>query len=214
MPLKVQSFVVFKQAFNVNMYVLHCEETKQCIVIDPGIASTEEWEIFLNYVEKNQLKVESILNTHGHIDHICGDTLVKSYFDCSLMIHEADAPMLLDFKLNGGDIFGINVPLSEPTRLLKHGDTIALGNLEIKVIHTPGHSLGGVCYWCENYLFAGDSLFRGGVGRTDLCGGNFDTLIHSLKTRVLILPDDCQVLSGHGASSFICDEKRYNQYLK
>lgn len=193
----------------VNCYLVGCEETRTAAVIDPG----GNVNSILELLRQHDLTLVMVINTHGHFDHIGANRALLEKTDCKLLIHEDDAP-LLQRAAEHAALFGLSTSRSpEPTRLLKDGDVIELGNLSFKVIHTPGHSPGGICLHVDDCLFVGDTLFCGSIGRTDLPGGNHQQLINNIKTKLLCLPDETKVYPGHGPATSIGQEKRHNPFL-
>jgi hydroxyacylglutathione hydrolase len=195
------------QAFSVgilltNCYVASCPETKEAIIIDPGFDTPEEVERILRYVDSNKLKVKFIANTHGHSDHIQGDKILKREYSVPICIHPYDAPCLEGL---GEDISPANV-LVEDNKLLK------FGKMTLRVMYTPGHSLGSISLVGDNLVFTGDTLFAGGIGRTDFQGGS-DCDIKVSLAKLMRLPDDFVVYPGHGGFSIIGKEKRINPFL-
>ncbi len=193
-----------------NCYIVGCEDTKQAAVIDPG----DDADRILMALAKAELKVEYLINTHGHFDHVGANKRMKDATAAHIAIHPDDEPMLLDLSSHAA-MFGLGAENSPPADVrLKDGDTISFGNITFEVIHTPGHSPGGICLHTPGYLFSGDTLFMGSIGRTDLPGGNYDTLISSIKTKLLNLDENTIVYPGHGPESSIANEKRVNPFLK
>lgn len=193
----------------VNCYLLGCERSKKAAVIDPG----GDVESILQTLRQHELLPVMIINTHGHFDHIGGNRGVIDATGCELAIHKDDAP-LLQRAAEHAQLFGLSTTQSpEPTRLLEDGDVIELGDLSLKVIHTPGHSPGGICLHIGDFLFVGDTLFSGSIGRTDLPGGNHRQLIENIKSKLLCLADETRVCPGHGPTTTIGQEKRYNPFL-
>ncbi len=193
-----------------NCYILGCEETKQAIVIDPG----DEGDRILMALAESGLKVKHILNTHGHFDHVGGNLRLKEVTGATLAIHEDDSPMLSELSRSAA-YFGVSTENSpEADQYLVEGDIIEAGSISLQVIHTPGHTRGGVCLYTPGHLFSGDTLFAGSIGRTDLPGGDFDTLINSIKTKLLCLPRETIVYPGHGMPSSIEMEIARNPFLR
>ncbi|MDD4689348.1 MAG: MBL fold metallo-hydrolase [Eubacteriales bacterium] len=178
-----------------NCYMLTTEESSEAILIDPG----DGVQKVIDFANSQQLDIKTVLITHGHFDHTNGLKDLKNAFDCTVYMNKLDLPLVTDAHLVDEDV--------------KDGDNFKLGNYTIKAITTPGHSLGGVCYICDNMLFSGDTLFKGSIGRTDLLGGNYDVLINSIESKLFILPDEIEVFPGHGFSSTIGIEKRTNPFF-
>lgn len=195
--------------FENNMFVVACPVTKRAAVIDPGMES----EPLLRHIRDQQYTLELIINTHGHMDHSWGDYYFKTETGAPVIIHEEDVFLLRNLK-EWGRQFGFEAPPPvDPDGFMVHGGTLKVGELEFKVIHTPGHSPGGVCLYGYGVVFAGDTLFCGSIGRTDLPGGSYNQLISSIKERLFALPDDTQVLCGHGPFTTIGEEKRFNPFV-
>ena len=195
-----------------NCFVVGCQATRQAAVIDPGGNA----ERILSVLKKDNLSLSAIINTHGHFDHVGANKALKEATGAKLMIHSLDAPML-DHAVQSAAAWGLRTDASPaPDRLLEDGDTIELGELRIKVIHTPGHSPGGSCFHIaeEKALFVGDTLFAGSIGRTDLPGGDYNTLISSIQTKLFVLPDDTVVYNGHMERTTIGEEKRSNPFCR
>ena len=192
-----------------NCYIVGCEETKEGVIIDPGGNAKR----ILAEVEKLGLKIKYIINTHGHFDHTLANKEVVKATGAPLAIHSADAPMLTEG--GGALLFGIIGKASPPAdMMLEEGQVLTLGNIELKVLHTPGHSPGSICLYNEKegMLFDGDVLFNMGIGRTDLPGGNYHLMMDSLQ-RLLTLPDETMVYPGHGPPTTIGRERRSNPFL-
>ena len=180
-------------------------------VIDPGGGA----ETIIREVELNNLKLETIINTHGHFDHIGANGALKTEFGADIAIHKLDAYRLKEAKTNAMS-FGIESdPSPDADILMEDGSTIEVGSLKVEVIHTPGHTEGGVCLYIRDraMLFTGDTIFAGAVGRTDLSGGSFDTLMSSIKEKILTLDEETELYPGHEGFSTIADEKRINPYV-
>ncbi len=193
----------------VNCYILGCETTRKAAVIDPG----GDPERILALLKKHQLNLEMIINTHGHFDHIGANRALCEATGAELLIHRADRP-LLEHAAEHAAGFGLTADSSpEPTHELNDGESLSLGELRIQVMHTPGHSPGGVCLYIEDHLFVGDTLFAGSIGRTDLPGGDYSLLISSIRENLLPLPDATKVYPGHGPITTIGNEKLHNPFL-
>lgn len=194
-----------------NAFVVGCPSKKECVVIDPG----DEARRLVLLAEAKDLAVTKVLLTHGHVDHVGGVGAVKSKTGAEVWMHEADLPMYETCVVQAR-MFGINA--TEPPALdghLNDGDTIAIGELEAKVIGTPGHTQGGVSFYLEEQgvVFAGDTLFQGSIGRTDLPGGSMEVLMDSIHQRLLTLPEDTRVYCGHGPATTVGQEKRSNPFV-
>ncbi|MFY9174579.1 MAG: MBL fold metallo-hydrolase [Peptococcia bacterium] len=192
-----------------NCYIVYDENTKEAMIIDPGDAGKR----IMAEVEKNQLQVKYILNTHGHADHIGANKYVKEATGAELLIHAEDAEMLTEPSLNLSVYFGEPITGPAADRVLQEGETIKVGSLEFKVLHTPGHTKGGICLVCGDVVFSGDTLFQYSIGRTDFPGGSYQQLINSIKTKLMPLDDKIVVYSGHGPQTTIGAERRGNPFL-
>lgn len=192
---------------DVNCYLVSTE--KAAIVIDPGFRSVEALEFLKNAKDKERL----ILLTHGHFDHIGFADELARLTDTKIAIGEFDAPALSDNPVNLSALFGAPLKPFCADIILTDGQMLNVGDIEFKVIHTPGHTVGGVCYLCGNTLFSGDTLFAGSVGRTDFPGGSFETLKASVE-KLYTLNDDITLLSGHGGGSTVLNEKRHNPFVR
>ena len=192
-----------------NCFIVGCEQTKEAVVIDPG----DDTNKILMALAESSLKVKYILNTHGHFDHVGGNKKLKEITGADLLIHSLDAPMLemIESSAPAFGLTGENSP--PPDRTLEDGDTISFGNITLTVIHTPGHSQGGLSFYCDKNVFVGDTLFEGSIGRTDLPGGDFETLIASIKNKLFVLGDDVKVYTGHGPETTIGKEKKFNPFV-
>ena len=181
---------------STNCYVVGCEETEEAAVIDPGMDSRAEAEPILDYIKQNSLHIKYIINTHGHPDHIAGNAVIKEVTGAPILIHESNPEHV------------------QTDRKLRDGDTLQVGNLKLKVLHTPGHTKDGISLLVDNAVFTGDALFAGSVGRTDFAGGSYEELMLSIKTKLLPLPESVKVYPGHGPSTTMGDEKRHNPFLQ
>jgi len=197
-----------------NCYVAGCEETKEAIVIDPGFDRDAEAEKVLGFIKQNDLRVKYIINTHGHSDHTAGNGIMKKATGAPILIHENDAVMLTGVARTMSRIFGLRATSPQADKTLRNGDVIQFGRVKLVVLHTPGHSEGGISLLGEDFVFTGDTLFAGSIGRTDFPGGSFEEIMSSIKTKLVILPDHFKVYPGHGPVSTIGEEKRSNPFLQ
>lgn len=205
--LTIRSFAVMP--FDENCYVVS-DDTGEGVVIDPGGMAKE----ILAYIREKKLSIQAVLDTHGHCDHIGANDAIRDETGAPLYIHKADAPMFSDMRLNLSAFMGFKA-LSRPAEhLLSEGDKISFGQSELEVIHTPGHTVGGVCFVGDGVVFTGDTLFAGSIGRSDFPGGSEVELIGNIKKKLLALPDEMKVYSGHGPSSEIGWERQCNPYLQ
>ena len=209
----LKNFVVGQ--LETNCYILGDEKSKDALCIDPGGGIDE----IMAAVNKAKLSIKYIINTHGHFDHIGGNGPLKKITGAKLAIHSEDVTLLENAALQSAAFGTDAVPSPSPDILLKDDDKIKVGNLVFSVIHTPGHSQGGICLFLkltdnhEKILFTGDTLFAGSIGRTDLPGGSYKDIIASIKSKILPLGDDVRILPGHGPETTIGREKRFNQFL-
>lgn len=199
-------------ALETNCYLIGCKKTKKAAVIDPG--GEEEVDLILNLLQENNFDLKYIINTHGHIDHIAGNRKLKVKTTASLLIHKLDADMLVDTNKNFSIFMGEEICSPPADIFLEEGDEIILGSLKLTVFHTPGHTPGGISLILDNIIFTGDTLFAGGIGRTDLPGGSYQDLQRSIKEKLLILGNGKIIYPGHGPDSTIGEERRTNPYLK
>lgn len=194
--------------YAANCYIIHTEDGDG-LVVDPA-GDVDE---IVKYLEDSSVKVGAIVLTHGHGDHIGGVLELKELLDVPVMVHSDDEDMVKNSALN----LSTSMPMGEvnfkPDILLNDGDEIPLGDRVVKVIHTPGHTKGGICILVDGILITGDTLFQGSIGRTDLYGGDFDTLMISIVEKLMILPDDTVVYPGHGGPSTIGVERRNNPFI-
>jgi len=210
--LQIKSFVF--SPIQENTYILY-NEFDECIIIDPGCYFDEEKDVLKNFIETNKLKPVLLLNTHCHLDHVFGNKFISEKYSLTLHLHEKEQQVLA-FAPTSGLMY--NMPFDNYAGaflLLKEGDIIKLGNDELKVIEAPGHSPGSVCFYCtaQNFVIGGDVLFQRSIGRTDLPGGSHKTLLKNIQQKLLVLPEETIVYSGHGSTTTIGEEKKYNPFL-
>jgi len=192
-----------------NCYIVGSEATKEGMIIDPA----DEADEILQSVKESGLKISLIVLTHGHPDHVAALKETKEATGAEVVIHTDDAESLQQQFL--GFLFGLSYPAPPPAdRLLKDGDSIDIGDLHFSVLHTPGHTPGGICLLGHGVLFSGDTLFNYGIGRYDLPGGDYSQLMDSLQTKLMGLPDDTIVYPGHGPDTTIGTERQGNPFLQ
>ena len=204
--LTVQSFVF--SPLQENTYLLYNEEKLGC-VIDPGCYLKNEQVKLQNAIERLGIQPNFLLNTHCHLDHVFGNEWVYETYGTPLHLHEREEPVL-QLAPEFGRLW--NMPFENykgPLVFLKENDVVRIGHDELRVLFTPGHAPGHICFYCEaqHFVISGDTLFRGNIGRTDLPMGNYETLIHSIRTRLLVLPDDTIVYPGHGGATTVGAER-------
>lgn len=193
-----------------NCFIVGCDETKHAAVIDPG----DEADRILLSLSEASLTVKYIINTHGHFDHVGGNRRLKEVTGADLLIHPLDAPMLSQLSASAAR-WGLKSEDSPPPdRELKEEDIIKFGTIQMKVLHTPGHTPGGISLHTGGHVFVGDTLFSGSIGRTDFPGGDYKTLISSIQNKLFILDDDVKVMSGHGPETSIGHEKQTNPFAR
>jgi glyoxylase-like metal-dependent hydrolase (beta-lactamase superfamily II) len=210
--LKIEVFVF--SPIQENTYLLY-NENKDCIIIDPGCYFPDEKEQLKSFINRYGLQPKMLLNTHCHLDHVFGNKFIAENFQLTLQLHPLEQNMLMMAPASG---LMFDLPFDNYQGefiFLNEGDTIKLGTDVLDVIHVPGHSPGSICFYCkeQKFLIGGDVLFNGSIGRTDLPGGDFDTLITNLKKKILTLPEDVTVYSGHGPVTTIGIEKKSNPFL-
>jgi hydroxyacylglutathione hydrolase len=200
--------------FQENTYVLS-DDSKECVIIDPGCFGSTEQQMLKELIESNGLKPVALLNTHCHVDHVAGNRFVYDTYGLSPVMHKSDLPVLASQETVSA-MYGLPFEKSpEPKEFIEDGDNVSFGNTSLEVIYTPGHAPGHVVFYHkpQGILINGDVLFRGSIGRTDLPLGHHDTLINSIKTRLFTLPDETIVYCGHGPETTIGWEKKNNPFL-
>lgn len=196
--------------YAANCYIVYDSESKRGVIIDPGGSPDK----IIREVEDMGLEIESIILTHGHGDHIGGVEGVRQHFKVPVWVHEEDEKLLESEELNLSITMPIEPVSIKADRTFVDGDKIAFDGKEIKVIHTPGHSPGGTTFDIEGKLFTGDTLFAGSVGRSDFIYSDGEALIEGIKTKLLVYEGDTEIYPGHGNSSTLKAEKRYNPFIK
>lgn len=196
-----------------NCYVIWCDKTREAIVIDPGFDRQSEAGKVLHILKENKLKVKFIVDTHGHPDHTCGNGVIKSATDASILIHKLDADMLGKTGKDLESMFGFHVLSPAADDFLQDGDVVRFGRVVLRILHTPGHSQGSISLVGENCVLTGDTLFAGSIGRVDLPGGSGKEIMQSLR-KLTVLPERLVVYPGHGPTSTIESEKRSNPFLQ
>lgn len=207
--LQIKGFTV--GPLSENPYLLTCSETNQAIIIDPGDEAERLWQAIVNA----GVHLKAIVLTHAHMDHVGAVTAIRERAQVPVYLHPADDELLAMVPMQAR-MFGLDAdPVAPADHPLQHGDEISVGNVTFHVLHTPGHSPGGVCFYsaAAKTLIAGDTLFYRGVGRTDLPGGNTQQLVQSIHTHLWSLPDDVRVYPGHGPATTIGEEKRLNPFV-
>jgi hydroxyacylglutathione hydrolase len=209
----IKSFVF--GPFAENTYVIHQKENREAIIFDAGCSQQREEEQLKQYLKDNQLLPVVLINTHAHIDHILGNAFVYREYGLLPQMHEKEL-----FNLNASpmvaQMYGIPYqPSPEPSTFLNPGELLHLAGLSFKMLFTPGHSAGSISFYneAEQYVIAGDVLFKRSIGRTDLPGGDFDTLYNSIHTELFVLPDGVKVYNGHGEPTTIGEEKEQNPFV-
>lgn len=211
--LEIKKFVF--SPFAENTYIAYDSETREAMVIDPGCYTREEENKLADFIESNSLRVKYLINTHCHIDHIFGNRFVKDKYYPVFIVPEKDV-FLLELMVDQAESYGLKMkPSPQPDESIESLGEIFLGDYKFEFIFTPGHTPGEYCIYCakEKILFSGDVLFRLSVGRTDLWGGDYDTLIESIENKLYKLPDEVIVLPGHEAETTIGFEKANNPFV-
>jgi len=201
-------------AFETNCYVVRKDESaRECLIVDTGLDATD----LVEFLDQHQLTPVAVVLTHGHADHIVGlAALRQRYPQIKVLIHQLDAQSLTNSDANLSALAGMTFSTEPADVLLREGDMIEEAGIRLKVLHTPGHTLGGICLYAESeaIVFAGDTLFADSVGRADFPGGDMDQLIESIRDKLLTLPDKTAVYPGHGMRTTIGRERRANPYLR
>lgn len=210
--ITVKSFIC--NPFQENTYILF-DETKECVIVDAGCYSANEQEAIDSFIAENELVPVKLLNTHGHIDHIAGIEYLSKKYGIELYIHADEIDNIHRSSAMGAAWgFNITVPTCKVNFIEANG-TVTFGKTTLKVVELPGHTKGGVGFYNEEQkiIILGDTLFRGSIGRTDLPGGDYEKIIHSIIKNLLPLGDEVRYYSGHGESSTLGHERRYNPFV-
>jgi len=192
-----------------NTYIVGCEETKECVIIDPGAEAKK----IIDDIKSQKLIVKYIINTHGHFDHTSAIMEIKNASGALYAIHPKDEYLLNSSDNPGRSMIADFQDPPDPDFYLNDGDVLNVGSVNLTVLSTGGHTPGSICFYTNGFLFTGDTLFKGSIGRYDFPGGDGYLLIQNIKTRLLTLPDDTYVLPGHGPKSTIREEKYLNPFL-
>ena len=212
--LTIKKFVF--NPFSVNTWLIH-DDAGETILVDPACQNLQEQEELMNYCKRMNLKVCALINTHGHFDHTCGLKWARDQFSCSFYAHHGDE-LFFRYAREQAASFGFEVSGDPPEidHYLHHGDHLDFGKLHVEIRHAPGHSPGSVVLSLQEagVVLTGDLLFQGSIGRSDLPGGDYDQLLHSIQSQLLNLEDHTRVLPGHGAESTIIAEKLTNPFLR
>ncbi len=211
--LKIKSFVF--NDFQENTYIIW-DQTLSCAIIDPGCYKTDEQLQLTGFIKEYQLKPALLLNTHCHIDHILGNGFIVDQYKLPLHMHEGEMETYQDTD-RWAAMFGMpSFQIPEKRIFIDEGDDLILGDTKLKILFTPGHSVASLSFFHEatHLLISGDVLFKESIGRTDLPGGDYDLLADSIRTKLYTLPDKTTVFSGHGPSTTIGHEKKYNQFVR
>jgi len=197
-------------SLGTNCYIAYCENTKKAVIIDPGGDAAK----ILAAVSREGLSVEAIINTHGHADHVLANVKVQEATGAPLWIHSADADMLGSGSRNLSAFLGGATSCGKADRLLSDGEILPVGDFSLTVLHTPGHTPGGISLLSGKTVFVGDTLFAESIGRTDFPGGSYSQLIHSIKEKLMVLDDEVKAYPGHGPATTIGWERRQNPFIQ
>ncbi len=203
----IETFVI--GPFVMNCHLIASEQTRKAAIIDPG----GDINTIVHALDERNLEPEKIINTHGHVDHLAGVKELQERLELPFYLHESDEWLLESLPILSAE-YGIpTLGIPHVDGYLNEGDVIELDGVSLKVLHTPGHSPGGICLLAEHDIFVGDTLFAGSIGRTDLPGGDYDVLLHSIETKLLTLDDSLNAYCGHGPATTIGQERQNNPFL-
>ena len=210
--IKIKTFVV--NEFQVNAYVLH-DETNQAVIIDGAVKFDNEINDLFAYIDKNQLQVKYIISTHGHVDHVCGNIILKEKYDVPVLMNSED-DFLIESAVSHARVYGLD--MEQPPKAdnsIEDNSEIKFGNSNLKCLLVPGHTPGSIAFYSDKdtFVISGDALFSGSIGRTDLPKGDYATLINSINNKLMTLPENTKVYCGHGPETSIGYEKTSNPFL-
>jgi len=211
--LKLKQFAF--NDFMVNCFILY-HETGDCAIVDASCSNESENQVLSSFIKENQLTPKHLINTHCHVDHLLGNKFIYDEYGLTTACHTLDV-FLIDEAVQHAAMFGLKAKKPPaPGQLIEEGDELEIGNSKLEVLHVPGHSPGSVALYNADtgICITGDALFNGSIGRTDLPGGDYNTLIDSIRRKLLVLPDDVRIFPGHGPESTIGNEKRSNPFLQ
>lgn len=210
---KIEQFTF--NPFQENTFVIY-DETKKCVIIDPGCYEKHEETELSNFISENGLEPVYLLNTHSHVDHVLGNFFVKNKYNIPVVSHKLDEPIMHSVKAYAPSYGFTNYTEAGIDQFVEEGDKITFGNTSFEVLFVPGHAPGHIAFYCEkeNFCIAGDTLFQMSIGRADLPGGDYNTLINSIHSRLFTLNDATTVYPGHGGETTIAYEKKNNPYCK
>lgn len=212
-PMLQTHFFTFNP-FQENTYILF-DETNECVIIDPGCSTDAERNELTQFISSNKLKPFLLLNTHSHLDHMLGNSFIKQTYNIPFLLHKNELPILHSAVETGRKYGVVITPSPEPDRFIEDEEIVRFGKTELKTLYTPGHAPGEVSFYHieSKTLIAGDVLFNGSIGRYDFPLSDYESLMQSIFNKLLVLPDDVKVYSGHGSPTTIGKEKRSNPYL-
>lgn len=211
--MEIKRFVF--SPFEVNTYIIY-DKSKECIIIDPACNNKQEHDFLLKFLNEKSLKPVKLVNTHCHLDHVFGNKFISEKFNLETEASK-DEKYNIENALNAANLYGISMDMPNPIKhFLNEGDKIVFGFSELEILHVPGHTAGSLVFYTPQYSFAvvGDVLFKGSIGRTDLPGGNYETLIKQIKSKLFTLPENIIIYPGHGPETTIGFEKNTNPFFR